>query len=200
MTSVVEIYNMALGNIGHSDPVAATDEQSKPARVCSQWYATCRDEILKEVEWPFATGFKAPSKLTNVPSQDWVLAYDYPQDALKARYIELGHRRVHPYDRIPFDIAAQPSGRKMILCDYEQITLCYTKRIEDPQAFPPLFVGALAALLAYRISMPMNASEERRLRAYELYVTELRRAAAEGLDEGQEDEPAEGEFVSERLS
>lgn len=200
MTSVVEIYNMALGNIGHSDPVAATDEQSKPARVCSQWYEMCRDEVLKEVEWPFATAFKALSKLTSVPTEDWALAYDYPQDALKARYIVMGRRRVHTYDRIPFNIAAQSSGRKMILCDYEQVTLCYTKRIEDPQSFPPLFVSALAALLAYRISMPMNASEERRVRAYELFLAELRRAAATELDEGQEDEPAEGEFVSERLS
>jgi hypothetical protein len=201
MTSVVDIYNMALNNIGHSQQVAATDEQSKAARVCSQWYEHCRDEMLKATEWPFATAWKALSQLTNVPTDDWALAYDYPSDALKARFIVLGHRRVHPYDRVPFEIASQESsGRKMILCDYEAITLCYTRRVTDPEKFPPLFTGALAAYLAYRIAMPMTANPEMRNAAYELYVLEARRAIAAELDEGQEDEPAEGEFVSERLS
>jgi len=199
MASVVDIYNMALGMLGHTQTVSATDEQSKPARVCSTYYEACRDEMLAMVEWPFATAFQDLALLTSVPTSEWANAFDYPSDCLKARSIVSGRRREHSNDQISFTIASQSSGRKMILCDEEQPKLCFTRLIEDPESYPPMFVNALAACLAYRIAMPLSSEPKILTQALELYNIELNRAIAMELDEGKEDEPPESEFATERL-
>ena len=54
MASVVEICNIALTRIGQNEPIVSLTEQSKAAELCSLHYATCRDEVLRDFDWPFA--------------------------------------------------------------------------------------------------------------------------------------------------
>lgn len=96
-SSAVEVYNQALSLIGTRSSVSATTEQSREAEVCTQWYATVRDSVLRAAFWPCAKGWKRLALLVerdfsldwtvDDPGPQWQFAYSVPSDMLTPRFM-----------------------------------------------------------------------------------------------------------------
>lgn len=188
---------MALAHIGVSTFIASAGERSKEATICNQFFEPVRDSLLEAFEWSFASR-RVSLALTDVEITNWLYAYKYPADCVAARRLVYeGLRNPRSDQRIPYEIGYDGTQR-LILTDQVDAELIYTARITDPNLFSPLFVTAFAWLLAEPIAMPLAVSTSLADRAAKRASQWLSAAIAGNLREGQEDQPAESEFISAR--
>ncbi len=124
--SVVEIFNLALSNIGSTQQVVSTADTSKGAVQCGLWWPKARDLVLRAGPWPFAINTVVLQPIATALYQpvDYAYAYAYPDDCLKALEIfSPAGRQPPPRGRIPFTERALPPAPgkagfiKMILTD-----------------------------------------------------------------------------------
>jgi hypothetical protein len=190
MASKIDVYNMALSNIGSSETVADELERSPERVTCSRFWDTCRDALLsyKDVEWKFATTTVALADL-GTPPEGWGFRYRYPNDCINALEIMSGYARATPEEFKPkFDIQYEANGR-VILCDIEDAVLKYTKRVEEAERWPAYFVEAMAARLASFIAAPLKKDLSTRNDMIQLAEQLIQVAIAASLNEGQPDGP-----------
>ncbi len=75
MTSVVQICNIALSNLGEAKIAALTDENER-ARQCNLRYEDCRDAVLRSHPWNAAVTRAALA--ANVTAPAWGFAKSLP--------------------------------------------------------------------------------------------------------------------------
>lgn len=211
--SVVDICNMALARIGHSETIASLDERSKAAQSCTLFYDAARDFVLRDGVWNFATRAVQLAEVADATFPGWRYVYRYPTDCLQARQITTSAgTRLTWYEtdptrsdrllrwlppRIPFEVSSDDAGR-LILTDLEEAYLVYTARITDPNLFDSMFVSALSWYLAVELVMPLSVDERRAARAERNYALVLSQAEAANLNEAQPDPPAESPSITAR--
>lgn len=197
MTSQVEIYNLALMNIGHTQTVSSLEERSKERIVCSQFWTITRDAVLAEFNWPFATKYETLA-LIDDETKPWQYTYQYPTECLKALYL-VNDGLIQPDERYQpeYETAYGDSGR-VILTDHPDAVLAYITRVEDAGRFPPLFVIALAWRLAQHIAMPMTATQSLVQSCAQQYKITSQEAWAEALNESKYRNNHESEYVTVR--
>jgi hypothetical protein len=197
MASVIQICNIALSRIGQSEQIQSLTEQTKAAQLCALHYADCRDEVLRNFDWPFA---EARVNLADIgsPPTNWAYRYQLPTDCLKARYITIpGVANPVADQRIPFRLVHTGTGRG-IITNQPEAELVYTVKVEDTTYFDPLFVSALAWRLAAELAMGLSARPEGYQNAYQQHLFVLGQAQAVALSEQQQLVPQDSEFVSVR--
>ena len=195
MTSVVFICNLALSNIGKAN-ISDINEASAEAKSCKQFYAHTRDMLLQSYPWRWAGETQALAEVTNNKERRWIYAYQRPSDCLKIRRItDEDMADYMPYSQGTvraggFDYALEGS---IIYASISPAYLEYTKRVEDPTLFPPLFQDALAWHLAVRLAMPLTRDPKIRAEAYQLAQATLATAQSSDANEVREtsDYPAE---------
>jgi len=197
MTSQVEIYNLALMNIGLSETVASLEERSKARIICSQFWQITRDAVLAEFNWPFATKFETLALIAD-ETKPWQYTYQYPTDCLKALYLVMDGL-LQPDEKMQpeYETAYGDDGR-VILTNYPNAVLAYITRVEDTGRFPPLFVIALAWRLASHIAMPMTATQSLVQSCMQQYKITSQEAWAEALNESKFNFNHQSEYVTVR--
>jgi len=149
-SSDVEICNIALQLLG-AEPIVALDEGTQRASLCNQFYATARDTTLRDHQWNFAQVRVLLTKESTAPAWGFDFQYQLPVEPYCLRVNE------------PFPMEAEwvvesnadGTGRKL-LSDNDNIGIRYTARIVDPNLFTPMFVTALAHLLASMMALPLT--------------------------------------------
>lgn len=203
MASKIQVYNLALSSIGNDSTVAAADEKSKPARVCTLWWETCLKAVLQDFPWNFATKFVALAASTeSIPG--YANAYLYPADAVKAITItDAGGARIggggyyhsgtfgygwalSQINHVPFKLFAG-AQQSLIATDLQQAYLMYTTYVDNPERWPSQFVEVMALRLASAIAMPMSASAEVLARISQAYQQRLADAHASSMNEERDD-------------
>lgn len=195
MSSIIEICNLALSNIG-KDNISALDEAGAEARACRQFYATTRDLLLQGYPWRFAGKSASMAEVEAPVATRWAHVYARPNDCLKIRYV----RRDYPAGEDVLDTRQDEIQTPyevdggLIYCNLSPAILHYTRRVEDPSLFSPLFVEALAWHLAVRLSMPLTRDPKMRADAYQL--AQIAAVAAELADanEARESSDHESEY------
>lgn len=155
MSSEVDICNLALARLGDNATVASIDlpEGSAQAEHCARFYAIARDSLLEMHAWKFATRRVQLAKLT-VPSWDWAFAYAEPTGALKLLGV-LSATASNDDETQPYDAESDANGAAIILTNQEDASLRFVARVTDTTKFSPLFVDALAWLLASYLAGPV---------------------------------------------
>lgn len=155
MASEVDICNLALARLGDNATVASIDppEGSAQAEHCARFYAVARDSLLEMFPWKFATRRVLLAKLT-VPSWDWSFAYAQPATALRLLSV-LPMDAKSDDDTQPYEAESDASGANIILTNQEDACLRFVARVTDTTKFSPLFVDALAWLLASYLAGPV---------------------------------------------
>lgn len=198
--SVVQICNMALARIGISDQIASLTESSNEATQCNLFYEPTRDRVLRDHQWPFARKYQALALIEEADEQAWAdqwsYAYRYPSDCLMIHRITTAYGR-RPDESIPFEVGQDDAGR-VVYTDQEDAVIVYTRRVTDTSHFDPMFVSALAWLLAVDIALPLAASESLRERAGRAYMMELATARAHAANEQRRDPEPDSEFIRAR--
>lgn len=168
-TSEVSISNMALGWLG-GNLIVSLDDDSTEAALCKANYDICRDAVLEDRDWTFATDRRILSALTSAPAFGYAYQYQLPSDLIRILEVSDEPLFVH-------DLQWERQG-SVVVTDAAIAYLRYIKRIEDPTKFSAGFVHAVAARLAMEIALPLTNSPEMQSSMISLYGTKLERAGA----------------------
>ncbi len=155
MASEVDICNLALARLGDNATVASIDppEGSAQAEHCTRFYPVARDSLLEMHAWKFATRRVLLAQLTT-DTWNWSFAYAEPTDALKLLAV-LPASASSDADTQDYEAETDGSGAPIILTNQEGASLRYIAHVTDTTVFSPLFVDALAWLLASYLAGPV---------------------------------------------
>ena len=201
-TTAVSICNLALARVGHDKAIQALapDETSKAANLCTMFYEPMRDKVLRDFAWPFANKYAALSLVSEEPNTDWLYAYRWPSDCIRALKIATAAGRTADMTApIPFSLGNDAAG-KLIYTDQASAVLKYTVRYTDPTWFDADFVSALAWRLAQELAAPMARGDfpAMRDRAMKEYAAEISTAEANASNEVQADPNPDAEWIRAR--
>lgn len=201
-TTVVSICNLSLARVGHDRAIQALapDENSKAANLCAMFYEPMRDKVLRDFAWPFAKKYAALNLVEENPNTDWLYAYRWPSDCLRAlRIVNAAGRTAGLTAPIPYTIGHDAAG-KLIYTDEPNAVLLHTARYTDPTWFDADFVSALAWRIAQELAAPMARGDfpAMRERAMKEYAAEISNAEANAANEVQADPNPDAEWIRAR--
>ena len=155
MASEVDICNLALARLGDNATVASIDppEGSSQAEHCARFYPVARDSLLEMHAWKFATRRVLLAQLTT-DTWNWTYAYAEPTGVLKLLAV-LPASAASDADTQEYEAETDGNGARIILTDQEGASLRYVAHVTDTTVFSPLFVDALAWLLASYLAGPV---------------------------------------------
>lgn len=155
MASEVDICNLALARLGDNATVASIDppEGSAQAEHCARFYPVARDSLLEMHAWKFATRRVLLAQLTT-DTWNWSFAYAEPTGVLKLLAV-LPASASSDADTQEYEAETDGNGTPIILTDLEGASLRYVAHVTDTTVFSPLFVDALAWLLASYLAGPV---------------------------------------------
>ncbi len=172
MTAVINIWNMALANIGQT-AVNNVSEISRPANVCRTFYNDSRDFVLQDFDWGFAER-RAELALVDYAPVGYEYAYATPSDWLKSRRI---WKETEDADPVQFiENSNDDLNGVLIFTDKVEPKLIYTTRIELPNMFSAAFVVALSWKLAADIAFTLTKNMTVQASAFAYYTNYIDRA------------------------
>ncbi|SPA25876.1 conserved hypothetical protein [Cupriavidus taiwanensis] len=207
MASEVDISNLALSRLGDAATVASIDppEGSPQAGHCARWYPICRDLLLEQHAWSFASK-RVALALVGSAWPEWQFAYELPADCIKPWAVlppdalndysvgmpqAYGNFTGAPADRVidigaayvpqDFSVETDNTDSRLVYSNQQNAVLRYTARVNDPTRFTPLFVDAFAWLMASYLAGPIikgDAGAAAGQTCYRAYLGALAKATA----------------------
>ena len=197
MASQIDICNLALGRIGQQANVSSItpSDGSAAADFCASWYPIARDAMLEMHAWGFSTKRVNLAVLDGQAPDGWQFAYAFPTDAIKIWDVKLPAdtpggaffntdwwwrgsspefsvlNMVDNQDQ-QFVVESLADGTIAIYTNVQNAIAIYSCRITDTTKFPPLFVNALAWLLASYLAGPITKDPSVIQSAYSAFTTE----------------------------
>ena len=198
--SEIAICNLALSHLGVGKEIANLEtETSQEAAACRRFFATARDNTLRDYPWPFATKIASLALIETEPNDEWGYSYRYPTDCVRLRRILSGNRNDNRQTRVPYKIAQDTSG-ELLYTDMENAEVEYTVRETDPSRYPSDFAMAFSLRLALYIAPRLTKGDPFKLgdRALSLHEFEIKKAMASAHIEEQSEEEPDSEFIRGR--
>jgi hypothetical protein len=158
MASTVEIWNLALSDVGGSLVVDVL-QNSTEADLCRLHYPYALDFILESRDWNFATKRLEVAESAEVePVFGYDSSFKIPSDALRVMEV-WDNKRTEVNTRFTNNnLQWAQEGKYISANTSEQIWVKYIENIEDPNRFTASFSAALSKYLAYRLAIPVAAS------------------------------------------
>jgi len=210
----VKIANMALSRIGSRIAISALSGTTTVENIeANRFFLSCRDRVLAEVDWPFASKFAdLAGKIdatdtagddTNVEAdwkRVWAFAYTYPSDAISIREFITAEGRM-PAAKVAYDIGLH-SGALKVFTDLdsadEDVTIRYTYQCDNYALWTHLAGSAFAWLLAAELCNVLPVDPEKGNRALQMYEREKLKAIAAARNEKTRDDSPDGDFMAAR--
>lgn len=145
MASAVDICNDALGRVG-ANPITSLDDNSTEAKECKKKFPTCRDLLLEEFDWRFATQRFALAAEVDEPVYEFGYAYTLPSQVMRVLAVTDG-------GGVP--IEWQTEGRSVLTGTAGPLYLKAIVRADDPSTWPALFREALSYRLSAEVCVPL---------------------------------------------
>jgi hypothetical protein len=160
--SVINICNLALTRMGGNqiNLVASLEEAGEEARLCRRLYPQVLADLLRGYPFAFALD-REPLALLKIHEQGRLpFEYAYPAAALKLwRVAPLALLDQDSLFSVQFEIGYGSGGRS-VFCDQAKVYALFSRTIEDPGYFDPLFVEALAWSMASELALATNRIRE----------------------------------------
>ena len=155
MASEIDIVNLALSRLGDDATVASLypPEGSAQAEHGARFYPVARDTLLEMHHWGFATKRGTLAEFAG-DYGCWAYAYALPGDAIKILDV-FAEGAGDDCSVAKYEREALPNGVGAIYTNEPMATVRYIARITDTTKFSPLFVDALAWLLASYLAGPI---------------------------------------------
>ena len=201
MTSTVDIANYALNTLGASN-ISAFDENSKPARIVNQRYASVRNTVFRAHPWNCLIRRTELAKETDTPTFGYAYQYALPTNPYCLRVLEFSNGTLsYPQDNM-FSNTGGPvfviEGRKL-LTDEGTAKIKYVAEITDPQEYDANLIEALAARLAMEICYAITGSTSMIQMTASLYDEKLKEARFVDGTEGAPQKLEASEFIEARF-
>jgi len=198
VASEVDIVNLALSHLGDEAGVVAITppDGTIQSAHCARFYPIARGVLLEMHPWTFATKRVTLAEVDNPVEDDWAYAYALPSTCIRplaALYPGVPARMLSngsDADSHPYLIEADSDGDLVLFTNVETASLRYIDLVTDTAKYTPLFVMALARLLAAYLAGPiLKGTEGMRVAKAQLEVfdVEFRQAAAKNANTGKRD-------------
>lgn len=149
MASKTAIGVRALQFLGQG-PVTSIDSSQPAAKALRRVYDDSRRAILEEHPWSFAKARAALPASATAPIWGYARGFPVPVDFIRF----IGTR-----DEPAYDIEADPSGTRWIVTDaVAPLNIIYIYDVTDTGRYPPSFVDAFAARLAFDVCEDITQS------------------------------------------
>ena len=222
-----QIANLALSHCGVSKPLGNIQtEKNVEAMLCRQFIDIARQDVLREFPWFFATKMITPAVVAQQPTNEWLYAYQYPQDALRlTRFMSWRLNNDTRQSRIPYRVMQPVPVSLSTLTtpptSYSQTTglwiytnwpglnfsfassalaIEYTFDNKNISQWPPDFIMALSYKLAGLIVMTLTSGDPQNYmtKIDANYVQTVMKAKNDNLNEEQRPEEPQSEFIRAR--
>lgn len=166
MASKTEIANLALTNLA-AENIMDFYEASESATKIRTVYEHARNAVLSEHPWNFCSNDVQLGALINKPLIKYQYAFALPTELVRLNEVySVDGDRLEPGSyRVTKDNTLQ--------CNIAPIIINYNMIIEDESLFPPLFVQAFAARLAFETCYSITGSRTLQADMWELYNSKL---------------------------
>lgn len=193
-TAVVDICNLALTHIGKKN-ITTLSDATEAARKCLQIYNNCRDEVLRDVEWKFATVIQELVENDDVTVVGWDFVYDMPSSSVFIRKIYgddsslfdvmISGSSLNPAlipttnpDGVPYKMVYDVTeGINVLACNVNPVYIEFTVRIDDPAFYDSLFIKALSFKLASELAVPLGGDKAQSQEMAQKYLFVMSEAA-----------------------
>lgn len=205
MASKVALCNLALSYLGTKATIAAMDENSTEASVCSTHFDAVRDSLLAEFDWNFARRVEVMALRSETAPAGWSYVYSRPNKCARFRGIWIA-----PFSTgsqlppVPWEAGSITDGVNdvaAIFTNQGTASCWYTRVIENTELFSVGFQLALTWRLAEAIALPITNKDSLREMTIKLgtFKAELGKVmdANEGIANVTE---RDSEFISARGS
>lgn len=212
MVAEVDIANLALGRIGHSQVLTSIQESSSASlasRSCARLYPIVLDRLLHRGGWPWAERIE-PLTPSGTDVIGWGYTYDRPDnclhvvavcDAAGAREwsqpVRIDSPRWTRLPRPPFRLF-DADDNTVICTDVPEAYGVMRWRVENPARFPPLFVNAFADELSAELAPVLKVDAKFTQLALQRAVGSLSEAQAEDLNEAVDDDEFDSASIRAR--
>lgn len=207
MAVEVDIANVALLRIGQLATIADLAEDTPQAEAVRSIFAHTRDAVLEAFAWPFATfrfQLNVIASIDDDPDDEnlrtgWGFTYAVPNNCLAPRYIYPGTNNPGEGQEIPFTIEGDESRGRVLLTDQAEAELVYTKLVETPARWSPMFRDALALRLAADLAMSVAKKPQLGLGLHRMFESWISRAAAAQANQARKElPPPDASFIRDR--
>lgn len=196
MTSKLEIFNNALQNLKVNFYLSSPDEDIQQAKDLSLAYDLCREFVLSEHHWTFATKRKALNRDAEMPDFGYQYQYTLPSDYIKivetkndesARYsnIQINQKYGTIFNDTDHSNAVDDyviEGNKL-LTNNTQMNIIYVYNIKDESVFSADFTMCLSFYLAFKTSGAIAGQVSTEM--YQAYLTSLEKAKLRNAQQGR---------------
>lgn len=170
-TSIIEICNNALLDLGEDVIMSLTDE-SKAAGLCNHRWPAVRDAVLRAHPWNCGMTQAELAAWTVAPLWKWEYKYNLPTDFL---------RIVQIVGQDGTEIADWEIQGGIILCNEEApIYISYVRRELDPKKYDAMLSETLSARMAATLAYPLSGSTSLAQSYWQTYQEKL--SEARGVD------------------
>jgi hypothetical protein len=159
------------------------DDDSKEARLCKEQYPKLRDELLRSHPWNFALARVTLAKEIDAPVFEYDAKFVLPLDVLRVMKTDfhIDPTTVETPWKIEYDVDL---GRKVLLCDRDEVSIQYIRQVEDTQVFDSNFDEVLALRIAADLAYPLIQSTSLAQQMFVLYENQLALARSMDAQEG----------------
>lgn len=185
MASVVDVCNDALDKLGHN-PITSLDDGDTTANLCARKWPIVRDRALRSYPWNFAVKRTTTSPETTSPS--WGYTYQHPLPADCLRVLEILDMRTDEYE----------IEDNMILCDASVVYLRYIQKVTDPNKYDPMYLDAVASLMAYEMCEKLAQSNQKKDALWQEYNDALMKARSVDAQENPVQQFEEDSWIEAR--
>ena len=154
----IEICNHALLKIG-ADTIASLDINQndqeavvQSAKFCNILFNQALEEVLRTYKWNSALKRSALTRLTETPAFKFKYKYQLPNDCV--RVVSLYDEKEAYDDRTEWVVESNT-----ILCDYENVFICYVSLVEDVNTLDAFLTQCIIQNLAIKLSVPMQLDQ-----------------------------------------
>ena len=199
--SEARICNLALSHIKQTKTTVANldTDTGNTAVQCRIHYDTCRQFVLSNHDWNFATQRVTLANISSDPMSPttWNYRYDYPSNCLKIRNIQPLNKTSDP---IPYVVELEEDGSVLsILTDLEDARAIYTQDVDNPTLFSPGFIQSLSWYLASELAPALSGSETIQEATLTVYRNTIAAAQAMDSGEGQQDPDLDSSWERARI-
>lgn len=156
--SKIEICNHALLKIG-ADTIASLDINQndteavvQSAKLCNVLFDQSLEEVLRTYKWNSALKRSQLSRLVETPAFKFKYKYQLPNDCVRVMNV---YDQKDAYD----DRTQWVVEGRTILCDYDEVYLCYVSRPQDVSQLDAFLTRAVIQNLAIKLSVPMQLDQ-----------------------------------------
>lgn len=186
MAADLTTVNLALSRFGQAKITQAQlNADVHPSAVAANtFFDSCRDEVLGESNWPFATVTMALSSLGEDQTGEWVYIYSYPTLAMSSIFNCFNLATVDSKSEQEFEVKHIPTlGVSAIYTDLDDAIAEYTYQVTNTALWSKKFITALSYRLAAELCMTITGDAKKSLELMSIYNAFLGEAKRLGNSE-----------------